>query len=455
MTLSVVILAAGYGKRMYSKLPKVLHQLAGQPLLLHVIKTAQTLNPDAIYVVYGNGGSRVRETLGDLPVNWVNQANPKGTGHAVLQALPHIPDDHQVLILYGDVPLIKTATLKQLLADNEQQFALLVATFDDPTGFGRIIRNPDNEIVAIIEHRDATPDQLLIQEVNTGILTGPAAAFKRWLPQLKDHNAQSEYYLTDIISLVAENDHKIAGLLAPSLEEVAGVNDRKELMRLERYYQSQKALELLEQGVTIIDPSRFDCRGTLNIANDVTLDINVILSGEVAIDEGSYIGPNTLLNNVKIGKNVIIKSNCVIEDAVIEDGCQIGPFARIRPHTQLGKEVHIGNFVELKNTKIDDFSKVNHLTYLGDSTLGKRVNVGAGTITCNYDGINKFETLIKDGAFIGSGTELVAPITIGENAYIGAGSTITRDAPDAQLTLSRAKQTTINGWSKKKGESLD
>jgi bifunctional UDP-N-acetylglucosamine pyrophosphorylase / glucosamine-1-phosphate N-acetyltransferase len=449
MTLSVVILAAGNGKRMQSSLPKVLHHLGGMPLLVHVVKTAQTLNPETIYVVYGHGGEQVRASLPDLRVNWIEQTEAKGTGHALLQVVPKLQDTHRILVLYGDVPLIKSATLQDLMAATHcDQVGLLVAKIDNPNGFGRIIRNQNNDIIAIVEHKDASSEQLNINEINTGILTAPVSSLKKWLPQLKNKNAQSEYYLTDVITFAIQEHVKVISTLAKCNKEIHGINDRQELMFLERHYQLQKSHELLLQGVSIIDPMRFDCRGTANIAKDVQIDINVILEGNVSIDEGTYIGPNTILKNVRIGKNVIIKSNSSIEEAVISDNCIIGPFANIRPNTYLAEGVHVGNFVELKNTQIGLLSKVNHLSYLGDAKVGSHVNVGAGTITCNYDGKNKFETVIKDNAFIGSGTQLVAPVTIGEQAYIGAGSTITKDAPARQLTLGRAKQITLKEWKK-------
>lgn len=454
-SLSVVILAAGNGKRMHSALPKVLHPLGGIPLLHHVVKTAQALTPDAIYVVYGNGGDQVKSTLKDLPVNWIEQQEQKGTGHALMQVVPHIANEQRILVLYGDVPLITTTTLQQLLElTPSEQLGLLVAKFDNPNGFGRIIRNDNNQVIAIVEHKDANEEQRHINEINTGILTASAGHFKKWLPQLKNNNAQSEYYLTDIVSLAVQEKVAVNSTTAPCNKEVSGINDRKELMILERHYQLQKAQELLLRGVTIVDPLRFDCRGVATVSADVEIDINVILEGNVSIAQGSHIGPNTILKNVQVGKNVTIKSNCVIEDAIIGDHCIIGPFARIRPNTVLAANAHVGNFVELKNSQIGSNSKVNHLTYLGDCTVGQDVNVGAGTITCNYDGQVKMPTVIEDEAFIGSGTQLVAPVTIGERAYIGAGSTITKDAPAGELTLARTKQVTLKGWKKKAKDQI-
>jgi bifunctional UDP-N-acetylglucosamine pyrophosphorylase / glucosamine-1-phosphate N-acetyltransferase len=449
MVLSVVILAAGNGKRMQSSLPKVLHPLGGIPLLSHVVKTAKSLNPHAIYIVHGKNGEQLRTVFDDPTLHWIEQSEPKGTGHALMQVVPFLDAKQRVLILYGDVPLIKKATLQTMLqASTTNQLDLLLTKRDNPFGFGRIIRNSTNDIVAIVEQKDATPTQQAIQEINTGIMSAPCDALKTWLPQLKNQNAQSEFYLTDIVALAVQDQVKVVGSFASCHHEVSGVNDRNELIQLERYYQQQQAQDLLLQGVTILDPQRFDVRGDVQIAKDVTIDINVILEGNVVIDEGASIGPNTLLKNVTIGKNVIIKSNCVIEDATIADECIIGPFARIRPNTHLAERVHVGNFVELKNAQVAAHSKVNHLTYLGDAIVGVGVNVGAGTITCNYDGVNKNTTIIEDGAFIGSGTQLVAPITVREKAYIGAGSTITKDAPEGQLTLARSKQITVKGWKK-------
>lgn len=450
MGLSIVILAAGNGKRMHSPLPKVLHTLAGKPLLLHVVRTAQSLNPDAIYIVYGYGGMQVRQAFADLNVNWIEQPQPLGTGNAVLQAMTHLPDDDQVLILYGDVPLITQTTLKNFLqATQSDQLGLLVKRVKNPNGFGRIVRDANDKIIAIVEHKDATEEQLAIQEINTGIMTSSAASLKKWLPQLQNKNAQGEYYLTDVIAMAVRDKKEIVATMSHCTQEVSGVNDRRELITLERYYQQQKAQELLEKGVTIMDPNRFDCRGEVTIAANVTIDVNVILEGHVTIEEGAYIGPNTWLKDVHIGKNVQIKPNCVIEGATLGAGARVGPFTRIRPDTHLGEYVQVGNFVELKHTTIENGSKANHLSYLGDAKIGADVNIGAGTITCNYDGEHKYQTVIKNGAFIGSGTELVAPIVVGEKAYVGAGSTLTKDAPDNELTLARARQVTIKDWQKK------
>lgn len=450
MKLSVVILAAGDGKRMKSAVPKVLQKLGGLPLIQRVVNTAKSLDPDQIFVVYGSNKPQVCEFLTEFPVNCIEQKIPRGTGDALLKVIDKIPDDHQVLVLYGDTPLIKRETLENLLKIAPPEgIGLLVAEVSNPTGLGRIIRDQHDDVIAIVEHKDATLDQLNIQEVNTGFLTARASFFKSALPNLKNANAQGEFYLTDVIAMAVKEGKPVKALLVSCEMEARGVNDRKELAALERYFQQSLAEELLLQGVTIVDPQRFDCRGQTDIAADVIIDVNVVFEGHISIGTGSYIGPNCFIKDTKIGENVTIKPQCVIENAVIGDQCLIGPFARIRPDTVLANEVHIGNFVELKKTKVAAKSKVNHLTYLGDTIVGEEVNVGAGTITCNYDGVNKNTTIIEDRVFIGSGTQLVAPVVVAEGAYIGAGSTITQDAPAHQLTLSRVKQQTIRGWKKK------
>ena len=450
MGLHVIVLAAGKGQRMMSELPKVLHPLGGKPLLEHVIHTAQQLNPQAIHVVYGNGGGAVSQVLSHLPVNWVEQTQLLGTGHAVLQALPHCPETERVLILYGDVPLISISSLQKLLDQTPiDQLGLIVAELANPHGFGRILRDDQGKITAIVEQRDANEAQQAIKEINTGIMTVPVRHLKKWLPQLKNTNQQQEYYLTDVIALAAGEGLAVHGATALSSEETRGVNDRVELAALERFYQRQTALTLMRQGVTIADPDRIDIRGDAKIAADVFIDINVILEGRVIIGKNSRIGPNVSLKDVEIAENVEILANSVIEGAVIADHCHIGPFARIRPGTVLASGVKVGNFVEVKKSRLGKNTKAPHLTYLGDADIGEQVNIGAGTITCNYDGVNKSPTKIEDGAFIGSNTALVAPVTVGKNAIIGAGSTISRDAPADALTVARARQTTIKGWKRR------
>lgn len=452
MSLHIVILAAGKGTRMRSTLPKVLHKLGGNPLLLHVIKTAQKLHPQKIHVVYGEGGSLVRESLKqyDININWVEQTKQLGTGHAVVQTLPFIEHASQILILYGDVPLIKTATLEQLIRGMPQDgMNLLTAEFCDLSGLGRIIRDDSGAIKAIIEHKDASPAQLKIKEINSGILVTTSKILRDYLPKLHQHNAQGEYYLTDIIAMLASDDLPINSLLITNPEEVTGINDQQQLANLERQYQKNLAAALMLQGLHLADPARFDLRGDLTISSDVTIDVNVVIEGEVSLGANTTVGPNNFLKNTHVGKNVIIKANCVIEDTTITDNCIIGPFARIRPGTHIEVGAHIGNFVEVKNTRVGKNSKANHLSYLGDTIVGENVNIGAGTITCNYDGVNKYKTLIEDGVFIGSNASLVAPVKVGKNATIGAGSVITEDAPAEKLTIARSQQVTIENWKRK------
>jgi len=448
MKLSIIILAAGKGKRMRTELPKVLHQLGGKTLLEHVYDTAKKLDEN-IYVVYGFGAEEVLEKNQHLAVTWVKQDSLQGTGHAVLQALPQIPDDHHVLVLVGDSPLVSLTTLRRLLDVSKTQGVGLVTTrLDDPTGFGRILHDQTEKVLGIVEERDATAAQKRIKEINSGIITAPAKELKRWLPKLKNTNAQGEYYLTDIIEYAAKKGITVKSVMADSSNDVLGINDRIQLAKLERIYQRRQAEQLMLRGVSLLDPERLDVRGELDVERDVVIDVNVILEGQIRIGYNSKIGPNCYLKNVSIGNNVEILANTILEDAVIEDYCKVGPFARIRPGTHLKENVKIGNFVEIKKTQIDCNSKVNHLSYMGDAIIGKDVNVGAGCITCNYDGVNKHKTIIKDGAFIGSNSQLIAPIEIGEGAYIGSGSTISKNAPANQLTLSRAKQTTIKAWKK-------
>lgn len=450
MSLSIIILAAGKGKRMRTDLPKVLHTLAGCTLLERVTQTAESLHPHKIFVVYGNGGQRVRSELAHLNVEWVEQPQALGTGHAVQQVLPHLKKGNQVLILYGDVPLISIQTLQHLLDSTPKNALGLIATeLESPAGFGRIIRNDMGNIVAIVEQKDANPEQQKIKEVNTGIMTTSVEHLQEWLPQLSSHNAQGEYYLTDIVEMAVAGGYSVGGVLAESQEEVRGVNNLIELAYLERAYQRQQAEKLLLEGVIIADPHRLDIRGEATIAPDVQIDVNVILEGTVSIGAYTTIGANSVLRNVKVGQNVRIEPNCVIEDAVLEDHCTVGPFARIRPNTHIGKGARVGNFVEIKNTQLGESSKVPHLSYLGDAVIGKHVNFGAGTIIVNYDGVTKHQTVVEDNAFIGCDSQLIAPLTVGESAYIAAGSTITTDPPPHQLTIARTKQRSIEGWKRK------
>lgn len=446
--LSIVILAAGQGKRMFSDTPKVLHRLAGKPLLEHVVQTANTLNRnDPPIIIYGHQGEKVRHALAHLNARWIEQTEQLGTGHALQQALPAIPEDHHVLVLCGDVPLISVDTLKSLVNTTKTNaIGIITAIFPHPTGLGRIQRNAEGKMTGIIEEKDASPKERENKEINTGIYLIPATLLKQWLPELKNHNAQKEYYLTDIIARAAQQGIAIDSIMPDNYEETLGINDRQQLATLERFYQTRLAKKFLLQGVTLADPERFDVRGELTIGRDCFIDINVIFEGHVKIGNGCSIGPGCLLRNVIVEDRVEIKAHSVIDGAEIAEDCIIGPFSRLRPGTVLSAGAHIGNFVEIKNSDIGKGSKVNHLTYVGDSDVGKQVNIGAGTITCNYDGVNKHRTTIGDNAFIGSNTALVAPITVHAGATIGAGSTLTRDAPANQLTLCRTPQRTIENW---------
>lgn len=444
--LHIVILAAGQGTRMYSSLPKVLHPLAGKPLLQHVIETAHKLTPN-IHIIYGHQGELVKSSLGSFSVNWIYQEKQLGTAHAVAQALPFIPDGQRILVLYGDVPLTSPNTLEKMLRDTSiQSIAWLTAIVKNPTGLGRIIRDEDANPLAIVEEKDATLEQKHINEINTGLCLWPAQLLRELLPQIKNQNAQNEYYLTDGFALAIKQGVHIKTFHPAEIYEIQGVNNKVELAQLERIFQQKQAENLMRQGVTLYDPSRFDLRGEANIGKDVTIDINVVLEGQIKIGHQCYIGPHCVLKNVSIADHVRIEANSVLEDCTVKDHASVGPFARLRPGTVLDEHAKVGNFVEVKKSLIGPHSKVNHLSYIGDATLGEKVNIGAGTITCNYDGVNKYQTVIEDGAFIGSNTSLVAPINIGKNATIGAGSTITKVAPAEQLTLARSKQATIPGW---------
>jgi len=448
MKITTIILAAGKGTRMRSELPKVLHKIANKPLLQHVYDMSSHIENNSIKIVVGHGAGLVTEALKNSPASWVEQKQQLGTGHAVQQVSDQIADADTVLILYGDVPLLKLETVKQLLSNvNDQSLALLTVNLENPTGYGRIVRDSDGSVTKIVEQKDATAAEKLITEGNTGILAVQGDKLKQWLTRLGNNNAQGEYYLTDVIEMAVSDGISIITSQANSEDEVLGVNDRLQLSHLERVYQQQQANALMEQGVTLIDPARFDLRGTIDsLGQDIEIDINVILEGNNSIGNNVKIGANTQIKNAVIGDNVEIFANCVIENAVIGDNSRIGPFARLRPDTVLANDVHIGNFVEIKKSTVGLGSKINHLSYIGDSSVGSKVNIGAGTITCNYDGVNKFKTIIEDGAFIGSNTQLVAPVTVGKNATIGAGSTITKDCPENQLTLSRGKQLTLSGW---------
>lgn len=447
MPLSIVILAAGQGKRMNSRLPKVLQPLAGEPLLAHVLHTAQALKADATHVVYGHGGEQVRAAFASQPIQWALQAEQLGTGHALAQAMPSIADEHTVLVLYGDVPLTQPQTLQPLLdAAAHGAVGLLSVKLADPDGYGRIVRNAVGHVVRIVEHKDANTKERAIDEANTGLLAASAAQLRRWLSQLKNDNAQGEYYLTDIVTMAVRDGVPVEAVLAPSEAEVLGVNDKTQLAEVETHLRTRRARELMMQGATLADPSRIDIRGKVTVGKDVFIDVNVVLEGEVHIADNARIGPNCHIRDSRIGAGTEVFPNCVMDRAVVGPDCNIGPFARLRPEAELADQVHIGNFVEVKKSRIGSGSKANHLTYIGDATVGARVNIGAGTITVNYDGINKWRTEIGDNAFVGSGSMLVAPVRVGAGANTGAGSTITKDAPDGKLTLARARQVTIEGW---------
>lgn len=448
MNIKTIILAAGQGTRMRSAQPKVLHKIAGKPLLQHVYDTCRQLQNNAINVVYGHGADLVLSQLQTLQVNWIEQAEQLGTGHAVQQCINQIDDDDKVLILYGDVPLLQQETMLSLLQKvTEQTLALLTVQLANPQGYGRIVRGADDEVSRIVEEKDASDPIKQINEVNTGIMAVNGKQLKQWLTQLQNNNAQQEYYLTDVIEMAVKEGVRVTTVAAASIDEVLGINDRVQLSHLERVFQQRQAEQLMRQGVTLCDPNRFDLRGQIEqIGRDVEIDINVILEGAIRIGNNVKIGANTTIRNATLEDGVEILPNCVIENAQVGRASRIGPFARLRPETALGREVHIGNFVEIKKSTVADGSKINHLSYIGDADVGSKVNIGAGTITCNYDGVNKFRTVIGDGAFIGSNTQLVAPVSIGDNATIGAGSTITKDTPEGELTLARSRQVTVKGW---------
>ena len=444
--MNVVILAAGMGKRMQSDLPKVLHALAGKPLLSHVIDTARQLSPSRCCVVYGHGGDKVPTQLAADDLQFVLQEPQLGTGHAVMQAVSKLNEDQPTLVLYGDVPLTSVVTLRALTEKaGKDKLAILTIAMDDPTGYGRIVRE-QNKIVRIVEQKDATDLERQIREVNTGILVAPTRQLKDWLARLSNHNAQGEYYLTDIIALAVKDNVVIESTQPNHAWETLGVNSKVQLAELERIHQLNLAQQLLEQGVTLADPARIDIRGELHCARDVSIDVGCVFEGQVHISQGVSIGAYCVIKNSRIADNANIKPFTHIDEASVGSDSQIGPYARLRPGTTLGSDVHVGNFVEIKNSEFGAHSKANHLAYVGDTTVGARVNIGAGTITCNYDGANKHRTVIEDDAFIGSDTQLVAPVTVGKGATIGAGTTLTKDAPPDSLTVSRARQTSIAGW---------
>lgn len=443
---TAIILAAGQGTRMNSQTAKVLHKVGNKSLLQHVIDASRPL-VNSINVIIGHHSESVKKTTSNDGINWVNQKEQLGTGHAVQQAIPHINDNSICLILYGDVPLIKTETL-QILTDKAESsgFSLLSVMMENPFGYGRIIRDSNNSILSIVEQKDASKDELQVREINTGIMAIRGSILKKYLKELEPNNSQGELYLTDIVEKAVKDNVNIASFICESVAEVMGINDKNQLSQAERAYQQDKANDLMSKGLTIMDPKRFDCRGELSFKDDCVIDVNVVFEGDNDLGKNVSISPNCIIKASKIGDNTNILANSIIENAVIGSNTSIGPFARIRPETKIGNHSKIGNFVEVKKSSIENNSKVSHLSYIGDSKIGNDVNVGAGVITCNYDGINKFQTEIKDGAFVGSNSQLVAPVTIGKNATIGAGSTITQNTPDGQLTLSRNKQSTISKW---------
>ena len=444
--MNIVVLAAGMGKRMKSDLPKVLHTIAGKPLLGHVLDCARSLSPKRLVVIYGHGGEIVRDQMAAPDLLWAKQEPQKGTGHAVAQGLDHLDDSVPTLVLYGDVPLTKKSSLDRLLqVAGSNKLGVLTVNLPNPKGYGRMVRK-DGKLVAIVEEKDADEATKSITEINTGILVSPTPALKRWLSTLSNNNAQGEYYLTDIVAKAVADGVEVVSAQPDEIWEADGVNSKVQLATLERTHQEAMALELMEAGVQILDPKRIDIRGSLKCGRDVLIDVNTVFEGDVVLGDGVHIGANVVIKNATIGAKTKIVAFCHIENALVGEKAVIGPYARLRPGTILGDDTHIGNFVELKNTKMAAHSKANHLAYIGDAEIGQRVNIGAGTITCNYDGANKFKTIIEDDAFIGSDSQLVAPVRVGKGATLGAGTTLTKDAPAGKLTVSRVKQTTHDSW---------
>jgi bifunctional UDP-N-acetylglucosamine pyrophosphorylase / glucosamine-1-phosphate N-acetyltransferase len=446
MALEIIVLAAGLGKRMRSSLPKVLHPLAGRPLLAHVLDTARELAPRKIVVVHGHGAEQVRAAFPDNHIEWALQAEQLGTAHAVMQAMPNISANADVLLLYGDVPLVRAETLKRLLQAAGQGLAVLTAELDDPAAYGRVVRDAAGHVSRIVEQRDASAAERAIREINAGFYALSGKRLGGWLKKIGNRNAQKEYYLTDLVSLAVAERVPVSAVKAAHAWEAAGVNSKRELAALERQYQQIAADALMEAGVTLADPARIDVRGTLECGRDVAIDVNCVFEGRVQLGDGVRIGANCVVRNCAIEKNTEILPFSHLDDARIGERCRVGPFARLRPGAQLAEDVHVGNFVEVKASRLGPGAKANHLTYIGDSEVGARVNVGAGTITCNYDGVNKHRTVIEDDCFIGSDATLVAPVRIGRGSYVGAGSTITKDTPPGELTIARARQVSIPGW---------
>ena len=455
MNLNVIVLAAGQGKRMHSDLPKVLHPIAGRPLLGRVVDTARSLEAAKIVVVYGHGGEQVRRAFeGEKDLAWAEQKEQLGTGHAVMQALPHVDKRAEVLVLYGDVPLIRADSLRRLVQAAKGGLGVMTAVAEDATGYGRIVRDPAGRMLRIVEQKDATEAERAIREWNTGFLAASAERLSGWLSRVRNENAQKEYYLTDIIGLAVADGLVVQTTQPADVWEVEGVNSKRQLAELERVHQLETAGALLDKGVTLADPARFDVRGTLECGRDVSIDVNCVFEGAVRLGDRVRIGPNCVLKNVTIEAGTEIHPFSSLEEAIVGANCRIGPYARLRPGAALSDEVHIGNFVEVKNSRVGHGAKANHLAYIGDSDVGGKSNIGAGTITCNYDGANKHRTIIEDEVFVGSNSTLVAPVRIARGSYIGAGSTISKDTPPGQLTLSRSKQVSIPAWkppTKKKG----
>ena len=452
-SLSIVILAAGKGKRMYSSQPKVLHPIGGEPMLARVIRTARGLNPSRLVVVYGHGGEQVRARIQDADIVWAEQAEQLGTGHALKMALPHLPADGKTLVLYGDVPLTKVSTLQRLEQAASEGMAVLTDVLADASGYGRMVRGADGKLKAIVEHKDCTPEQLAIREINTGMMALPNARLAGWLNALNNGNAQGEYYLTDVLALAVRDGVTVESASVDDSWEAAGVNNKLQLSELERILQANQARALLEAGVTLADPARIDIRGELKHGMDVSIDVGCVFEGAVELGDNVEIGAHCVLKNVKVAAGTRIAPFSHLEDAVVGEECRIGPYARLRPGAELAGHVHIGNFVEVKKSKIGDGSKVNHLSYIGDAEIGRKVNVGAGSVTCNYDGINKFKTLIGDNVFVGSGTLMVAPVRLERDSTIGAGSVISKDTPAGELTVARARQVTVPGWKRPQKKS--
>jgi bifunctional UDP-N-acetylglucosamine pyrophosphorylase/glucosamine-1-phosphate N-acetyltransferase len=451
MGLHIIILAAGKGTRMHSDLPKVLHKVAGLPMLAQVIKCAQKISPQAIHVVVGHGSEQVKEAINDDTINWCLQKEQFGTGHAVQQTFANLKDEQNVLVLYGDVPLLTHETLQQLTNElSQHDLVILSAKLDDPTGYGRIVRDKKNKVQQIVEQKDADDNTLSIKEVNSGILATRTNLLKQWISKIDNENAQQEFYLTDCIELAVKGKHNVEALVCNNADEILGINSKSQLAEVERIYQRRIAENLMAEGATLMDPSRIDVRGELHLGKNVEIDVNSVFEGSNTLGDGVVVGVNAVIINSTIEAGTHIHANCHIENATIGRNCELGPFARLRPETKLDNNVKVGNFVEIKKSKVKAGSKISHLSYIGDCELGKDVNIGAGTITCNYDGANKHRTIIGDNVFVGSDTQFIAPVKVGDGATIGAGSTITKDTPKNKLTLARNKQVTIDNWQRPK-----